>query len=90
MLRSPDYPYFDENLLEEFDELSRSICSRIENWSETFFRPYACANEHEFFSVSVEYFFERPDDLKNEMPQLYAILVKLLNQDPLLLSTQMT
>jgi len=88
MLRSPDYPYFDENLLEEFDELSRSICSRIENWSETFFRPYACANEHEFFSVSVEYFFERPEDLKNEMPHLYAILVKLLNQDPLSLQTR--
>ena len=87
MLRSPDYPLFDENLLEEFDELSRSICSRVENWSDTFFRPYACANEHEFFSVSVEHFFETPEELKNDMPQLYAILVKLLNQDPLLLQT---
>jgi len=85
MLRSPDYPFFDENLLEAFDNHARNICNQVENWSDTFFRPYACANEHEFFSVSIEHFFERPADLKQEMPQLYSILVKLLNQDPLLL-----
>jgi MtfA peptidase len=85
MLRSSDYPLFDDKLLEEFDEHAHNVCSRIENWNETFFRPYACANEHEFFSVSIEHFFERPVELKNEMPRLYTILVKLLNQDPLLL-----
>jgi Mlc titration factor MtfA (ptsG expression regulator) len=82
MLRSPDYPPFDQGLLDEFDEHARNVCSQIENWSDTFFRPYACANEHEFFSVSIEHFFERPDELKKEMPQLYSILVKMLNQDP--------
>ena len=87
MLRSSDYPLFDEDLFDEFDEHARNVCSQIENWSDTFFRPYACANEHEFFSVSIEHFFERPEDLKNEMPRLYEILVKLLNQDPLLLRT---
>jgi Mlc titration factor MtfA (ptsG expression regulator) len=82
MLRSPDFPFFDERVLDEFDEHARSVCSQIDNWSDTFFRPYACANEHEFFSVSIEHFFERPEDLKAEMPKLYEILVKLLRQDP--------
>jgi MtfA peptidase len=39
-------------------------------------------NEHEFFAVAVENFFERPQEFKNAIPELYAILIKLLNQDP--------
>ena len=66
IIRSPEYPLFDEDLLEEFDEHARSVCRQMENWSETFFSPYACANEHEFFSVAVENFFERPMNLKRQ------------------------
>ena len=40
------------------------------------------ANEHEFFAVAVENFFERPQEFKNAIPELYSILSKLLNQDP--------
>jgi Mlc titration factor MtfA (ptsG expression regulator) len=54
----------------------------VTNWSDTFFRPYACANEHEFFSVAVENFFERSHDFKSVMPELYLIMTRLLNQDP--------
>jgi MtfA peptidase len=39
-------------------------------------------NQHEFFSVAVENFFERPQALKSAMPELYTIVSKLLNQDP--------
>ena len=47
---------------------------------------YAFTNFHEFWAVSVEYFFENPQYLKDNLPQLYGILCDTLNQDPLHLS----
>ena len=84
VIRSEEYQFFDEDLVEKFDEQARQVC-RVVNWSETFFRPYACANEHEFFSVAVENFFERPHEFKASMPDLYTIMQGLLNQDTSLL-----
>jgi MtfA peptidase len=81
IIRSEGYQFFDETLVSKFDEHAMNLC-RVVNWSETFFRPYACANEHEFFSVAVENFFERPHEFKASMPDLYSILCRLLNQDP--------
>lgn len=84
MIRNDEYQFFDESLINQFDEFARKLC-QVTNWSDTFFRPYACANEHEFFSVAVENFFERPHEFKTSMPELYRVLSKLLNQDPTLL-----
>ncbi len=44
-------------------------------------RDYATTNPMEFFAVAGEYFFERPDLLKENHPKLYALLVKVFNQD---------
>jgi len=52
----------------------------------SYLRGYAFTNFHEFWAVSVEYFFENPQSLKDNLPQLYAILCDTLNQDPLHLS----
>jgi len=49
----------------------------------SYLRGYAFTNFHEFWAVSVEYFFENPQELKDNLPQLYAILCDTLNQDPL-------
>lgn len=43
--------------------------------------PYAGTNRAEFFSVSSEYFFERPRLLKRKHPELYRLLSKIFNQD---------
>ena len=83
VIRNEEYQFFDQDLLEKFDDYAHKICNQIENWTDTYFRPYACANEHEFFAVAVENFFERPNELKEAMPELYDILCKLLNQDPI-------
>lgn len=83
LIRSEDYPPFHSDLLEEFDEYSHKICSDPKFAEQTFFRPYACTNEHEFFSVAVENFFERPEDFKRELPELYSILTQLLALDPI-------
>ena len=50
---------------------------------KSYLRGYAFTNFQEFWAVSVEYFFENPQGLKDNLPQLYAILCNTLNQDPL-------
>lgn len=49
----------------------------------SYLRGYAFTNFHEFWAVSVENFFENPQGLKDNLPQLYVILCDTLNQDPL-------
>jgi len=46
-----------------------------------YFRAYAFDNAYEFFSISVESFFETPDEFSNKMPELYMILKKLFRTD---------
>jgi Mlc titration factor MtfA (ptsG expression regulator) len=41
--------------------------------------PYGATNEAEFFAVASEYFFERPDLLKDKHPELYTLLLKIFN-----------
>ena len=50
---------------------------------QTILRQYAASNEHEFFAVCIEHFFERPQEFKEHLPHLYDVLAILLNQDPL-------
>lgn len=42
---------------------------------------YAYTNEAEYFAVLAEYFFEAPDVLKQENPELYRMLTKIFDQD---------
>ena len=49
----------------------------------SYLRDYAFTSFHEFWAVSLEYFFEKPQGLKDNLPHLYAILCDSLNQDPL-------
>jgi MtfA peptidase len=86
LIRSEELPPFDEELLRQFDEYADRVCNSPEFESQTVLRPYACTNKHEFFSVSVENFFERPEEFKKQIPELYAIMTKLLAQDPLQLA----
>ena len=40
---------------------------------------YGATNDAEFFAVISEYFFERPDKLKEHHPELYALLEKIFH-----------
>ncbi len=44
--------------------------------------PYAGTNEAEFFAVVSEYFFEKPDKLKEKHPELYDMLSQIFRQQP--------
>ena len=50
---------------------------------KSYLRGYAFTNFQEFWAVSIEYFFENSQGLKDNLPQLYTILCDTLNQDPL-------
>src|SRR5690606_15807489 len=82
IIRHSDFKFFDEALIEKFDRYARAVCEKPEE-RVPFFRPYACTNEHEFFSVAVENFFARPEAFSRELPELYDIMRRLLQQDPL-------
>ena len=47
------------------------------------FREYATANYMEFFAVTLENFFETPKSFHTELPDLYNLMTKMLNQNPL-------
>jgi MtfA peptidase len=86
IIYNEEYHFFDEGLIEQLDDYAQRICASEEFTSDYFLREYACTNVHEFFAVAVENFFERPLKFKAALPELYSILVKLLNQNPALLS----
>jgi Mlc titration factor MtfA (ptsG expression regulator) len=44
--------------------------------------PYAGTNEAEFFAVVNEYFFERPEKLREHHPELFDLLSQALHQHP--------
>ena len=77
-----NFIFFNETLMQKFDDFAHHYCYGPENEASSFLRPYACTNVHEFFSVAIENFFERPEAFRATLPDLYSILVRLLNQDP--------
>jgi Mlc titration factor MtfA (ptsG expression regulator) len=45
-------------------------------------REYAATNPTEFFAVATEHFFERPQELRDAHPSVYAELKAFYRQDP--------
>lgn len=88
MIRKEEGGYFDSDIIQRLDEWGDRVCQQMEANEQKFFRPYACTNKHEFFAVAVENFFERSVEFKSEIPELYEILTKLLQQDPILLNSK--
>jgi Mlc titration factor MtfA (ptsG expression regulator) len=78
----------DWDFREDFDKLSAvfgPIMSQAVTERKSYLRGYAFTSFKAFWAVSVEYFFENPQGLKDNLPHLYSILCKTLNQDPLLI-----
>jgi Mlc titration factor MtfA (ptsG expression regulator) len=49
---------------------------------DTDINPYAATNEAEFFAVLSEYFFQRPDDLREKQPELWKLLETIYGAPP--------
>jgi MtfA peptidase len=74
-------PHFRLNY-EKFSNSTGPILADVIARRRSYLRSYAFSNMHEFWAVSVEAFFENPDGLRRNMPDLYDALSKVLNQDP--------
>jgi hypothetical protein len=58
------------------------FCTRVDAEQDTLLDPYGAESPEEFFAVASEAFFVAPDGLRQEYPQLYALLSGFYRQDP--------
>ncbi|MGZ8518480.1 MAG: zinc-dependent peptidase [Chitinophagaceae bacterium] len=75
-------PHFRLNY-EKFSTSTGPILADVIAKRRSYLRSYAFSNMHEFWAVSVEAFFENPEGLRRNMPDLYEALSNVLNQDPI-------
>jgi Mlc titration factor MtfA (ptsG expression regulator) len=68
---------------EKFSSTTGPILADVITNRRSYLRSYAFSNLHEFWAVSTEAFFENPAGLKQNMPDLYEALCRVLNQDPM-------
>ena len=68
---------------EKFSNSTGPILADVITNRRSYLRSYAFSNLHEFWAVSAEAFFENPKGLKDNMPDLYEALCRVLNQDPM-------
>jgi Mlc titration factor MtfA (ptsG expression regulator) len=73
-----EYQRWTEVCSKEYLEL----CDKVEHGEPTFFDSYAATNEAEFFAVVTEYFFSKPEKMKDYQPKLYQVLQDFYRQDP--------
>jgi len=69
--------------LESYSATAKPIFSAMRHCNNTILDDYATENFDEFWAVSIETFFENPEEFEETMPNLYYSLVELLNQNPL-------
>lgn len=81
-IRNSEFDFLDRESLKALERITNEEMPKLRRGEVHFFRSYAGTNEHEFFAVALEYFFEQPVEFRDSLPQLYHTLCKLLNQDP--------
>lgn len=77
-----DYDFFDKRALKAFQSISEKAIKNSEYVEGDLFRRYSITDQHEFFAVAVENFFEKAKEFRKQKPELYRIMSELLKQDP--------
>jgi Mlc titration factor MtfA (ptsG expression regulator) len=67
---------------EAFSAAYEDFCQRVDGGEDTEIDPYASESPGEFFAVLSEAFFEIPDVVQDDYPQVYAQLMAFYRQDP--------
>ena len=70
----------DNNTIEKYVAIADTESEKIKTGSSDI-NSYALTNRAEFFAVTSEYFFENPQKMNKEHPELYAVLKKIFRQD---------
>ena len=66
-----------------FTSAYEDLVRRVDSGEDTAIDPYAAESPAEFFAVFTEAFFETPDVIDADYPQVYARLASFYRQDPL-------
>lgn len=77
-----EYNFLDRQHLQVWNTVAHREMEKLRLVPVGFLRRQACDDEHEFFAVCVESFFERPHDFRKANPDVYEALSQLLLQDP--------
>lgn len=81
-MHSEEHNFLGKTSFYKFVSYAREEMNAIQNGYESFFRSYAASNDHEFFAIAIENFFERPTEFLNYHPQMYHTMTHMLNQNP--------
>lgn len=73
--------FMPEEVIHLWEKLAADEMSKIKLDKSTI-RDYGAANEQEFLTVCSEYFFERPQKLADEHPEVYKLLSRTFQQNP--------
>jgi MtfA peptidase len=65
-----------------FDAAYDDLADQLERGVEPWLDPYAVEDSAEFFAVCAELFFDVPQRLREEYPDVYAQLARFFKQDP--------
>jgi Mlc titration factor MtfA (ptsG expression regulator) len=82
LIQSGEGNFFDPKVWIGYQELAKNEAERMQSIPHSLFRKRAFLDEHEFFAVAIEVFFEKPIEFRQESPELYAVLAELMRQDP--------
>jgi len=66
-----------------FSKVARPIFTSMQGGVKNLLGDYAATNYHEFWAVAIEVFFENAVLFRQELPELYEAMSRVLNQDPL-------
>lgn len=66
----------------DFAAAYKDFCAQVDAGGDTDIDPYAAESPGEFFAVSSEVFFERPEILRDAYPMVYGQLAAFYRQDP--------
>ncbi len=72
------YSGWEDAMLEAYHD----HVERVEHGAPTLIDPYGATNHEEFFAEAIVTFFERPRELRSQVPALYDQLAQLLALDP--------
>ena len=73
---------FEPQAWKAYKSLVPTEIEKVRSGENSIFRDAALLNEHEFFAVAMENFFERPWEFYNSRMELYEALVRLMRLDP--------
>lgn len=84
-IKNKHYLFINPRLLNEWNRLAEKEMPLMKLNPNHFIRAYGSTNENEFFAVSTEHFFEQPREFRAEHQELYDLMAKIYNQDPILM-----